>query len=227
MKKLYNLFYIFLLSLVFSSTAHAVSLQSLFSGGSLTVGKLLFDQWSLVNLVSTDPAQDPDPNLIDVQGLSSDPHNSGLRFTTSDELTAINNSFIDFYFSFRVSSLGGQIIIKDNELAITDASIVRADAQGDPIVAILETVEDVVGNELAQKYVELSYTSLNLVDSANFPSQDSIWVTKNVLVAGLNPGDIASLKGFEQHFSVPEPVTLMLFGFGFLLLARPKLAANK
>jgi hypothetical protein len=211
-----------LFSLILSNAAHATSLQALFTGGSITAGNHLFDQWTLINMTSTDALYDPDYNLIDVQGLVSDT-NPGLRFTTQDELSVADENFIDLYFSFRVSAFNGNGQFKDNELRITDYGLSRTDfALGDPLIAIVEAVKDALGNTLSLENAEASLLASNLIDSAQFTPQASLYVTKNILVAGLAQGDTASLRGFEQHFSIPEPASVLMLGVGLLGFAKTR-----
>ena len=199
-------------------TGKAVPLQNLFNGGELIVDDKRFFNWNLDFQLATDPIFDPDFTLIEVLPLADEPLNPGFRIEANDQLTVTDQNFLDVSFSFNVEVTDPRMLIKDNSLKIDDLDLVRTDiVNGDPLIAITEDVFDAAGNLLASKLVEADLQFEQLFDSAEFAPQKSIFVEKNILVAGLAPGDVASLISFEQRFSqtmIPEPSTLLMFGIG-------------
>jgi len=216
------------LVLAMSGGAQAVPLSSMFGGGTITAGDKLFDQWVLVSYLASDPARSFDAANIEVTALNDgglEP-GPGLSFNVSNgELTAGGDgifAFVDLMFGFRVSVLDPSLRIKDNSLSITLGSIAYApDGVNDAGMFVLESIGTALGqDDLGTKQVEFSLlndvVTSAVSDSATFPPQAEIWVTKNILVWATDTGDTANLSSFEQRFSqaaVPEP------GTGLLLIA--------
>jgi hypothetical protein len=84
-------------------------------------------------------------------------------------------------------------------------------------------------------YISTEFSQLSgvqteqLTASSQFAPQQSIFVTKDILVWSVNSGETASLTGFEQRFSqqsVPEPGTLALLALAVVGMAVSRRSAN-
>ncbi len=203
-----------LVLLVVAPGVQAVSLESLFTGDTLTVGDKLFDDWTLLG--QTNPTSGS-INLaqIDVTGINSDPLNPGLMFTTNGQLSVSGADFLDLNFGFSVTILDPRFKIKDFSLEITNF-----DAD-DGLILIEEEIFDNNGNSISFKdaIIDNLLNDTKLFDSDEFSPLDKIFVEKNILVAGDTDADFVSLVSFEQHFSqtsVPEPETIYLLALGII-----------
>jgi len=144
---------------------------------------------------------------------------------TGDDIYAY--AYLDFQFGFRVSVLDPKEKIKDNSLELTNWLLEwTADGDNDLGIYIQEWVGTAPGlNDLATKEVTrnvlddvLSSDDL-LFNSADFPPQSEIFITKHITVWAQDSTDSANLLQFTQRFSqvhIPEPATLALFGLGLL-----------
>jgi len=232
MKKLLFTLSAFVLVLIAAGSAQAITLTDLFNGGSITVNDKRFDQWTLISQSSSSGGT-VNTNNIDVTSLvdgGRDP-GPGLQFDIlNNEFKVTGNdiyAYLDFKFGFRVSVLTPKEQIKDNSLELTGWDLNwLGDGNNDLGIYIEEWVGTAPGlNDLATK--EVTRNVLNdvlssddlLFDSADFPPQSQIFVTKDILVWAQDSTDSASLTQFTQRFSqvhIPEPATLALFGLGLL-----------
>lgn len=227
-----------LLVLFTTGSAHAIPLSNLFNGQSITAGDKLFDNWTLRDYTSSD-GRTFDADNIEVTALNDgglDP-GPGLRFSVlNGELTVTGDdifAFVDLMFGFRVTVLDPTLRIKDNTLAYTpDLAMLQwlSDGSFDLGTYIIENIDTsaILANpgdvgDLGTKNIQFSQSDqttgqvAKLTDNASFAPQDSIWVTKNILVWAVDSTDTAQINGFEQRFSqttVPEPATLWLAALG-------------
>jgi hypothetical protein len=213
-----------------SVNAQAILLSTLINGGSITAGDKVFDNWEVLFSDSSD-ARFFDTNNIDVTALNDgglEP-GPGLRYDISNGLFDLTGdgvfAYLDFQFGFSVTVLDPLLRIKDNSLTLTDFEIFTpVDISS---IFIEEFVfEDDFQTQLGSKNVEASEvfgsSTSKLQDSAVFAPQSSIYVTTNILLEAIDPGERVLLSGFEQRFSqtrvdVPEPHALMFWGAGLLL----------
>lgn len=218
------------LALAGGARADTVLLTTLLGGGSMTVGDKVIDSWSIV-FDSSSAGGNVDADNIEVTGLADNGSGYGLGFrilnsaftVTGDNLYA----YLDFSFSFRVSVLDPGMRITGSSLSFDGGGAFNSylvDDEHDVGVYINEKVGTVAGaNDLATKEIQFSSNlfdsvpldTSDLLDTASFGPQSSIWVTKNILVWAVDDTDSAGLFGFEQRFvqtanAVPEPASLAL-----------------
>jgi hypothetical protein len=226
---------------IITGGAQATLLSDLLNGGSITAGDKVFDMWFVNPVAVSDPALEVDPANIDVTALNDgglDP-GPGLSFSISNGAFDVTGdgiyAFIDYLIGFRVTAPTG-LNIKDNSLAITDASVTNSGDNGITIQEFVGTVKskvDVPGDisvpDLSVTDAEFSWLDptlfggpgliSNLTDSASFAPQSQIWVSKDIFVWASDVDETASLTGFYQRFSqitsAPEPTTLLLMAAGF------------
>ncbi len=204
------------LILGWSTVTMAITLDALFSGGSMVVGDKLFSDWELIYQDSTSGPL-PDYSLVEVIGLTDQPFNPGLQFDTVDQFSVSGVNTLQVDFGFNVTVLG-PLLIKDNSLEMLEFGF---DWDGG-FIAIDEHVTDSNGIEVAYKsvYIDNAFGGSDLYDSAEFTPQPFIHVEKNILILGDYAEDVVRLNSFSQRFSqIPEPATMVLFGLGLLGVA--------
>lgn len=225
-----------LVLLLCSVNAQAILLTDLINGGSITAGDKLFDDWQIMFTDSSDFRQFDFDN-IDVTALNDgglDP-GPGLHFDIlNDEFKVDGDGFyayLDFMFGFRVSVLDPDLLIKDNSLRLTGATLGNPSSLTSVFIEEMIYADDTQADLLGIKDVEFSQLFdldqnmtevVKLFDSAQFAPTSSIFVTKNILVEAEAVGEFAMLESFEQRFSqtrvdVTEPHTFMLWGAGLVL----------
>jgi PEP-CTERM motif len=208
----------------------AIPLSALLQGDSITAGDKLFDSWSVIFEDKSDGAAVNTGN-IDVSALIDGGLNPGpgLQFNVLNNEFRVNGdgiyAYLDFQFGFRVTVLDPNLRITDNTLRETGGSSVTN--AGDNGMYIRESVGTAPGlADLGIKNIEFSWLdgpglTADLVDTAVFAPQSSVWVTKNILVWATGTSESASLAGFEQRFSqtttaVPEPASIALVSLALL-----------
>lgn len=186
-------------------SANAALLHDLINtNGSVTIGNLVFDQFSY-----TYNNDMPDPSLITVGTHVDGSGNTGLIF---------QGSFMDLpgggassaVIGFRVTSLG--------------APITGSHMSGNPAVVGGSGVISVTDTYLPQNAVDqINIFNLvpgpsQLVDSVAFGPYQSLTVQKGIIAA--STGGFPNMTFVTQTFSVvPEPTTLMMTGIGAIGLA--------
>ena len=239
--KLYRILAALALALAASSGAQAIPLSTLLSGGSITAGDKLFDNWSQPIYSASDPARSFNAANIDVTALNDGglTPGLGLRFTVlNGELTVAGNdiyAYIDLTFGFRASVLATGLGIDGSSQAfglggaywsiLSDGS----NSSGSSISEKIGTAPNL--EDLGQELIEFSVldgagspASLQ-TSSASFAPRNSAWVTNNIMVWATGASDSAGLFNFEQRFSqtsVPEPGTLWLLGLAFVGMSLSK-----
>ena len=191
-------------------TATAVSLQDLIDGAALTVEDKIFDSWELFFLDSSATPL-PDLSQVDVVPLIDQPNNPGVKFNTNGQLSVVGENFIDLEFGFRVATLNGLPLIKDNSLAIPEDGFSFGSDGG--LIVIAEDILDASGGDLGDKLVEADQGLgfFDLFDSADFPVQAEVFVEKFISIEVDSASDSVSLDMFVQRFSqIPEPAGLLL-----------------
>ena len=207
-----------------TSSAILVTLQDLENGQTLVVNDKLFDQWD-VTVTTTGTGTGP-LDKIEVTLLGDDPLNPGLKFTNMKAFDPLGLGLgvfpgpgsVTMDIHFRVSTLSGAALIKDNSLLINGFVF---DSNPPASITIEETIQDATGNELGTKLAFANNNSTlgdaSLFDEANFAPQSEIFVWKQIFIDGLGTNDGVFLTMFEQRFSqVPEPTSLILASLGLL-----------
>lgn len=208
----------------------AALLSSLFAGGSITAGNMVFDQWQLTHALSGDGRTFNFAN-IDVTPLADNGVDGpGLQFTVlNGELDVTGDSiynFADVHFGFHATLQDPNLRITDNHLAIDSATLNYPGGPVDLGIRIQEWVGNAIATPADPGYIFTEFSALNGGSasytgdaSSTFAPQSSIWVTKDILDWATDTDESAQLLTFTQRFSqtarapsVPEPATLALVG---------------
>lgn len=218
-----------IVSLLFSMNVAAVPLTALLNNGSIQVGDTLFDQWEVLQDISSSGLA-VNTDDIEVTGLMDGGLNPGpgLNFTILNNALSVDGdgifAFLDFMFGFRASTVDPTLKIKDNSLLLSDYALTNPTSVTSVYIEEKIYSDPNRNNELGTKAVEGSdvfgFLTENLSDNADFAASSEIWVTKNILLEAWDFGESATLISFEQRFSqtqnIPEPTTLLLFTLGIL-----------
>jgi len=186
------------------------------TGGSLTVGNLVFSQFGYTAnsgdapLASNISVGQIPPSGTDAFG------NFGIRFGLAGFDTP-NTTATDFLITYTVTAPSA--LLRDVHL-VSNLSIAGTPAAGDhPFGNIVETVRATGNNQVAQITNSATPTSSNLSSLGTFNPAGpftTIFVTKDVQLFS-TPGAISTVSFIDQAFSqVPEPGSLVLLGLGGL-----------
>ena len=201
------------------AAAHAISLSALLGGQTITADDKLFSGWTQIDLVTVNGGF-ADPTKFDVTPLVDDPLNPGVNFTSP--IDGIGTPFghtgpssVIFTFSFNVQTTGGQPIIKDNSLRITDWTF---DSGPNAFIQITETVLNAAGGTIGDKQVVArpgetppDLGNPNHFDTLNFAPVSFLHIVKRIEIQGPGTNDGARLEMFEQRFSqLPEPASVLM-----------------
>ncbi|MDX2181953.1 MAG: hypothetical protein SFV18_20335 [Bryobacteraceae bacterium] len=208
--------------------ATACTLDELFAGGSIQVGALLFDNWSLID-ADRIPGPAPDPTQIMVGGLEdggADP-GPGLRYEFGDELLIASGGlqFMTLQFAFEVNDILGRSPIKDHQLEMIDFTNAGNPGKVEGQLNVRDEVTTLsmaaLGTALVESVISDSggVNVLTNPDWIVFAPQAGLSVTTIINGTTLDQVQLAIL---DQRFSllVPEPSTAAQIGFaGTVLLA--------
>jgi hypothetical protein len=169
---------------------------------SCSVGPLTFSNFLLVNMGGS-----PSGTMT----LRTDWVGSEIYLNFNPSLTAGAGLTTDEYFYFQVT---GGILGVDLSVGGTGASITER--------VCLTPIDRNSGNNctggLANQLAAMTNASgVSAVHSALFPSASPVYIFKDILLQGPQNGS-AELSTFSQSFTVPEPMTMALFGSGLLAL---------
>ena len=187
------------------SHAGAVSLQTLLTGRTLTVGAARFTDWELLSLDDTlSPA--PDLTLIMVNPIDADPANPGIQFVGSSQLVVTDINAIDLHLRYRVAALGGGASFTGHALQMTGISF--AGASG--LALVSQSIADVDGGERGSglAIADDETNLLQTADAGSFSPQAAVSVTMNVFLSGTAAADVVTLSTFTQHFAQNGPAFL-------------------
>jgi hypothetical protein len=226
---------VFISLLLVPLSSQAILLTDLLNGQSIIAGDKLFDQWEILDQ-SSSTFIDVDTDNIDVTALHDgglDP-GPGLHFDIlNDEFLVEGDgiyAYLDFMFGFRVTVLDPALLVKDNSLYLTGATLINSSLLTSVFIEENIYADGTQADWLGDKNVEFSQLfdiqgaptqTVKTFDSAEFTPTNSIYVTKNILVEAIDIGEFARLESFEQRFSqttVPEPASFMLLGLGLIAL---------
>ena len=215
-------------ALIGAGGVQAIPLSNLLTGGSITAGDKVFDEFTVLSYVAGD-GRSFNPININVTALNDggmDP-GPGLSFEVLNkemQVTGDGFNFVDLMFGFHVTAPAG-LKIKDNSLNLTHGFLTfTANGTEDLGIAIQEWVGSGFALPTDLDFISTEFSDLAgvqttvLAASSQFTPTQDIWVTKDILVWSANVTDTAGLQGFEQRFSqqVPEPGTLALLALAMV-----------
>jgi len=207
--------------------ARAVSLADLFGGASVTAEDKVFSGWTLLVLQTSNGAT-ADLSAIDVSPINGDPLNPGVSYDAP--LGALATPFghsgpshVSLTFSYDVSTVSQQPLIKDNSLELIDFLF---DAGPLAFIQVTETVTNAAGGPIGDKLVIATSSDQpgsgnpKFFDQIFFPTESSLHVVTRIEIQGPGDNDGANLLSFQQRFSqTPEPGTATLLAVGVSGLA--------
>jgi hypothetical protein len=210
--------------LVIPGAARAgVMLSELLTPGSfIIVDDKKFDNWTIEIDNGSVPVNVED---IIVDGLLDDPAtlepDPGLKFTAQNNaLTVQGGDFINFAFSFKVTVLDPNRMIKDASLELTDFVF---DAFTDSVVTIDDFVVDPLFVGLGALSVDADPFFGNLYDQVGFANQSMVFQEIDIFIDSGFGGAVTGINMFEvrkSQVSEPSSVALNAVALVGLLLVR-------
>jgi hypothetical protein len=201
------------------ASATECTLQELFDGGTMTVGRLVFSDFSFVE-GERNPGSPPQANQMIVSGLGN-----GLSYDFNDELSLASGGtqFMTFRFTYSVSDLLSQAVLIGYTL--TMASFINAGNPGavEGQLNVRDSLETEGGMALGNALVESVISDsagvhvLTNLDLIAFPPQSAILVST---VVNAMTQDQIELGVLEQRFTttIPETETFAMLACGLLML---------
>jgi hypothetical protein len=207
------------------------TLAELFAGGQIQVDDKRFKGFGLEKLDKS-AGGIADFNLITVQGISSalDPNpldpGPGILFVGNGGLAANGVQYVDLRLDFRVLITNPAYKIKDSSAKVPSWNV-----SGKGWISINEFLT-IAGGPGPGPGPGPGLGQLNIfawefpphADRIEFAPQPEVYVEKNFLLEGTDPGDQAEINQFEQRYSqMPEPgMGSMLVSGALLLILLPR-----